>query len=122
MVFPRVSTTRPTIPSPTLMEAMVLVRFTVSPSIISLDGPKSTTPTLSSSKFKTMPSRPESKRTNSPYCALDNPYTRAIPSPTSNTVPTSSKEEEVSVPASWFFKIAETSAGLIAAIVFFYAL
>ncbi len=112
-------TTRPTIPSPTLIEAIVLVRLTVSPSLSPFDGPNNTTPTLSSSRFKTIPSKPESKRTNSPYCALDKPYTRAIPSPTSSTVPTSSKEEEVSIPANWSFKIAETSAGLIAAIVFY---
>ena len=119
MGFPNVFTTRPAIPSPTLIEAMVSVRFTVSPSLSPLEGPNNTTPTLSSSRFKTIPSKPESKRTNSPYCALERPYTRAIPSPTSNTVPTSSKEEVVSIPASWSFNIAETSAGLIAAIVFY---
>ena len=119
MGFPRVSTTRPTIPSPTLMEAIRLVRLTVSPSLISLDGPNSTTPTLSSSRLSTMASKPDSKVTNSPYWALVNPYTRAIPSPTSSTVPTSLKDAAVFVPASCSFKMADTSAGLIAAIILF---
>ena len=53
-------TTRPTIPSPTLIDAIRWVRFTVAPSLTSLEGPKSTTPTLSYS-------------TSSPYCALERP-------------------------------------------------
>ena len=109
-------TTRPTIPSPTLIEAIRCVRFTVAPSFTSFDGPKSTTPTLSSSKFKTIPSKPLSNATSSPYCALANPYTRAIPSPTCNTVPTSSNEALASNPDNCCFKIAETSAGFTSAI------
>ncbi len=92
MGFPKVSTTRPTIPSPTLIEAIRSVRLTVVPSLISLDGLNNTTPTWSSSRFNTMPCTPPSNSTNSPYCTLDKPYTRAIPSPTCNTVPTSFKE------------------------------
>ena len=100
MGFPKVSTTRPTIPSPTLMEAIFLVRLTVFPSLISFEGPNNTTPTLSSSRFKTIPSIPFSKVTNSPYSACVRPYTLAIPSPTSSTVPTSSKEAVASNPAN----------------------
>ena len=115
--FPRASTTRPTTPSPTLIDAMRCVRFTVSPSFTPFEGPKSTTPTLSSSRFRTIPSNPESKETNSPYCALDKPYTRAIPSPTWSTLPTSSSETPVSNPVNCCFMIADTSAAFTSAIV-----
>ena len=71
--FPRVSTTRPTIPSPTLMEEIRWVRLTVSPSPTCFEGPRSTTPTLSSSRFSTIPSRPPSNSTSSPYWALESP-------------------------------------------------
>ena len=60
MGAPRVFTTRPTIPSPTFMEAIRPVRLTVDPSLTTLEAPKSTIPTLSSSRFKTIPSRPPS--------------------------------------------------------------
>ena len=116
--FPSASTTLPTIFSPTLIEAILCVRFTVSPSFICFEGPNNTTPTLSSSRFKTIPSSPESNSISSPYCTFERPYTRAIPSPTCKTVPTSSKEAEASNPVNCCFKIAETSAGLISAIIY----
>ena len=56
--FPKVSTTRPTIPSPALKEAILSVRFTVEPSLIEVEAPNNTTPALSSSKFNTIPSSP----------------------------------------------------------------
>ena len=93
MGLPKVLTTRPTTPSPTSIDAIRCVLFTVSPSLTPFDGPKRTTPTWSSSRLSTIPSRLLSKATNSPYCALDKPKTRAIPSPTSSTVPTSSKAD-----------------------------
>ena len=65
--FPSASSTLPTTPSPTLIDAILCVLLTISPSLISLDGPKSTTPTLSSSRFNTIPSIPFSNCTNSPY-------------------------------------------------------
>ena len=51
----------------TLGNPIRCVLFTVEPSLIPVDGPKSTTPTLSSSKFKTIASNPLSNCTNSPY-------------------------------------------------------
>ena len=42
------------------MEAILCVLLTVSPSLISFEGPSKTTPTLSSSRFSTIPSSPES--------------------------------------------------------------
>ena len=71
--FPRVSTTLPIIFSPTLIEAIFFVLFNLSPSLICSEEPNKTTPTLSSSKFRTIPSRPESKLTSSPYWAFDKP-------------------------------------------------
>ena len=118
MGCPNVLTTRPTIPSPTLIEAISPVRFTISPSFISVDGPKRVIPTLSSSRLRTIPFSPLSNFTNSPYCAFDSPKIRAIPSPTCNTVPTSSKDALASKCANCSFKIAEISAALISAIFF----
>ena len=86
--------------------------------MISLEGPNKTIPTLSSSRFKTIPSSPESNCTSSPYCTFDKPYTRAIPSPTCNTVPTSSSDADASRPVNCCFNIADTSAGLISAIIY----
>ena len=53
--WPKVSTTLPSIFSPTLIDAMVLVLLTVSPSLMSLEAPNNTAPTLSSSKFNAIP-------------------------------------------------------------------
>ena len=88
----------------------------VSPSLISVEGPKRVIPTLSSSRLRTIPCSPLSNFTNSPYCAFDSPKIRAIPSPTCNTVPTSSKEALASKCANCSFKIAEISAAFISAI------
>ena len=54
-------------PSPTLTEAIVDVLFTVSPSFMSVDDPSSTIPTLSSSRFNTIPCVPLENSTSSPY-------------------------------------------------------
>ena len=86
--------------SPALKEAILSVRFTIDPSLIEVEAPSKTTPTLSSSRFKTIPSIPFSKVTSSPYSDWVRPYTLAIPSPTSRTVPTSSREAVASNPAN----------------------
>lgn len=57
MAFPRASTTRPSSSSPTGTSTMAPVLFTMSPSLISLSLPNTTTPTLSGSKFRDMPWR-----------------------------------------------------------------
>ena len=52
---PRAFTTRPSIASPTGTSTTLPVVFTISPSLIFLWSPKSTAPTLSSSRLSTMP-------------------------------------------------------------------
>ena len=71
--LPRVSTTLPKRPSPTLIEEILSVLLTVSPSFTLLDSPRSATPTLSSARFYTIPSIPDSNFTNSPYCTFSKP-------------------------------------------------
>ncbi len=51
--------------------------------------PRTTTPTLSVSKFKAIPLRPEVNSTISPAWTLVRPKTLAIPSPIEITVPDS---------------------------------
>ncbi len=63
---PKVFTTRPTIPSPTLIDAILPVRRTLEPSLMPLLSPINTTPTLSSSKFKAIALVPSSNATSSP--------------------------------------------------------
>ncbi len=70
---PRVFTTLPNIPSPTLIDAIVPVLLTEDPSLRFPEGPRSTAPTLSSSRLSTMPFTPFSNSTSSPDCTLDNP-------------------------------------------------
>mmetsp|Transcript_3790 Transcript_3790/g.9508 ORF Transcript_3790/g.9508 Transcript_3790/m.9508 type:complete len:212 (-) Transcript_3790:9-644(-) len=90
MGSPRPSITRPSIPSPTGMSIMAPVRLTVSPSLMTRSLPKTTTPTLSFSRFRAMPRRPLSNSTISPACTCCNPCTRAMPSPMARTLPISS--------------------------------
>src|SRR5438045_4854838 len=65
------------------------VRLTVSPSLISLNSPRSTAPTLSSSRFSAMPKTPLGNSSISPAMALSTPCTRAMPSPIEMMLPTS---------------------------------
>ena len=83
-------TTRPTSASPTGTLMMRPVRFTSSPSLISVYSPSSTTPTWSSSRFMAIPARSCGNESNSPAMTLSRPCTRAMPSPSVMTVPTSS--------------------------------
>ena len=71
--FPRESTTLPRMPSPTFIDAILLVLLTVSPSLTPFEGPNNTIPTWSSSKLSTIPWRPLSKDTSSPYSAFVRP-------------------------------------------------
>ena len=70
---PNVLITRPLIPSPTLIEAISPVRFTLSPSLIPLLSPIKTTPTLSSSRFSAIALIPLSNSTSSPERTFLNP-------------------------------------------------
>ena len=67
--WPSALTTRPTISSPTGTEMMRPVRLTVSPSLISVEWPRSTAPTLSSSRFSAMPNTPCGNSSISPAIA-----------------------------------------------------
>src|SRR5919198_1922728 len=86
---PRALTTRPSISSPIGTEMMRPVRFTGSPSLISVNSPRSTAPTLSSSRFSAMPNTPCGNASISPAIAFSTPCTRAIPSPMEMMLPTS---------------------------------
>jgi hypothetical protein len=54
---------------------------------VNLSLPKTTTPTLSVSKFRDIPLTPEENSTISPACTFCRPNTLAIPSPILMTVP-----------------------------------
>ena len=71
--FPNVSRTLPQTPSPTFSDAISPDLFTVSPSLIELESPIKTAPTLSSSKLRTKPLTPPPNSNNSPAFALDKP-------------------------------------------------
>ena len=87
--WPSALTTRPSSSSPTGTEMMRPVRLTGSPSLISVDSPSSTAPTLSSSRLRAMPKTPWGNSSISVAIAPSMPWMRAIPSPTDTTVPTS---------------------------------
>src|SRR5512139_2978590 len=87
--WPSGSTTRPSRASPTGTEAMRCVRRTNWPSSMSAYSPRMITPTRSSSRLNAMPSAPLANSTSSFDCTLVRPLTRAMPSPTSSTSPTS---------------------------------
>src|SRR5262245_35647735 len=65
------------------------VRLTGSPSLISLNSPSSTAPTLSSSRLSAMPNTPCGNSSISPAMACSTPCTRAMPSPIEMMLPTS---------------------------------
>ena len=65
------------------------VRLTVSSSLTNWYSPKSTTPTLSSSRFKARPRTSCGNSRSSPAITFSSPCTSAMPSPILMTVPTS---------------------------------
>ena len=81
-----------------LLGSMVLWVFW--PSFTSSVGPRSTAPTLSSSRFSATAIIPFSNSSNSPASALERPKMRATPSLTWSTLPLSSKCAELSIPFS----------------------
>ena len=115
---PNVLITRPANPLPAFIEAIRPVRRTVAPSFIPVLSPINTTPTLSSSRFKATARTPVSNSTSSPARTLFNPYTRAIPSPTCSTVPTSSKSAPTLKLLNCWRSIADISSGLISGIIY----
>ena len=94
--LPSPSTTRPNNSFPTETSTISPVLFTVSPSLIPVSLPKIEIPTLSISRLRAIPFIPPGNSTISPACTLSKPYTRAIPSPTLSTVPTSATSAFVS--------------------------
>src|SRR5690554_4611909 len=96
------------------MEATLPVRFTVNPSLISLEAPNRMAPTLSSSRFITIACIPLSNSSNSFVSAFRNPKIRITPSLTLTTTPVSLNWTRVSIPLSCIRSISETSLILIA--------
>ncbi len=111
--LPRPSTTRPSRPLPTGTSTISPVRLTTSPSPMARSSPKMTTPTLSVSRLRAMPFEPSSNSTISPAWTWSRPYTRATPSPTESTCPTSATSASVPKLAISFFRMAEISAARI---------
>ena len=108
---PRPSTTRPSSPLPTGTETIRPVRLTVSPSRTSRSSPKMTIPTLSDSRLSAIPASPPGNSTSSPACTLSSPQTRATPSPTESTWPTSASSARLSKFSSCWRRTDEISAG-----------
>jgi len=90
--WPSGSTTRPRKPSPTGTERISPVRRTRWPSSIRVKSPRMTTPISRSSRLRASPRVPSSNSSSSLAMAEGSPSTRAMPSPVSVTVPTSSRE------------------------------
>ena len=96
MGCPKGLTTRPSIADPTGTSTTRPVRFAKSPSFTNRVSPKSTRPTLSSSRFNAIPNTLFGNSTNSELITFSRPETRATPSPTSITSPTSATSTEPS--------------------------
>src|SRR3954449_9153221 len=109
--FPSGSTTRPSSASPTGTEATCPVRRTGSPSVTCSHSPKSATPTLSSSRLKARPVTPGSSSSISSATQFSRPWTRAMPSPTCSTAPTSARLDSVSKFSIRSFRIDVISSG-----------
>src|ERR687894_1979939 len=112
--LPSGSTMRPSSASPTGISSRPPVRLTVSPSTILSHSPKSTTPTLSDSRFSARPVTSCGSSSISKDMAFSRPWTRAMPSPTDRTVPTSvSSADPASRPSMRLLRIEVISSGLI---------
>src|ERR1035437_8765164 len=90
--IPSGSTTRPRKPSPTGTDSTSPVRRTCWPSSILLKSPRMTTPISRTSRLSARPRMPPGNSSSSFAMAEGSPSTRAMPSPHSATVPTSSLE------------------------------
>src|SRR3954447_8305529 len=111
---PSGSTRRPSSCSPTGISSSRPVRFTVLPSETLSHSPKSTAPTLSSSRLSARPTTSCGRSSISSDMQLSIPCTRAMPSPISSTVPTSERSaESVSMPSIRSRRMLAISSGLI---------
>src|SRR5690606_36012547 len=110
---PSVLTTRPSRPSPTGTERMLPVARTVWPSSTSSTSPSTTAPIDSSSRLSARPMRPPSNSSSSFTAASGRPETRAMPSPTSMTLPTCVSSTSGVKPSRFFWIAARMSAVLM---------
>src|SRR3954447_17339037 len=111
---PSGSTMRPSSSSPTGISSSLPVRLTVSPSTTLSQSPNSTTPTLSSSRFSASPVTSWGRSSISSDMQLSSPWTRAMPSATERTVPTSARSApSVSRPSMRSRRMLAISSGLI---------
>ncbi len=85
---PRPLMTRPSSESPTGIDKIRPVAFTVWVSSMPSASPRTTAPMRSSSRFSARPILPSSNSSNSLTAQSGRPDTRAMPSPTSSTRPT----------------------------------
>src|ERR1051326_4424953 len=110
-------TTRPISSGPTGTEAIRPVRRTSSPSSMSVYGPTTMTPTDSSSRFRAMPMTfCLVNSTSSSAPTLPRPYTRAMPSPTWTTEPTSrvsTAEEKFAICSTRMELISSVGAAIL---------
>src|SRR3954470_3467519 len=111
---PSGETMRPSRASPTGISMRLPVRLTVSPSTILSHWPNSTTPTLSASRFSARPVTSCGSSSISNDRQLSRPWTRAMPSATDRTVPTSVRSAcPSSRPSIRLLRMDVISSGLI---------
>src|ERR671919_564552 len=111
---PSGSMMRPSSSSPTGISSRRLVRLTVSPSLTCPQGPNSTAPTLSDSRFSARPVTSCGSSSISNDMQFSRPWMRAIPSATDRTVPTSVRSAwPASRPSMRLLRMDVISSGLI---------
>src|SRR3954452_11935343 len=112
--MPSGETMRPSMFSPTGMSSRWPVRLTVSPSTICSHGPNSTAPTLSDSRFSARPVTSWGNSSISNDMQFSRPWTRAMPSATDRTVPTSARSaSSTSSPSMRLLRMEVISSDLI---------
>src|SRR5215207_5643564 len=111
---PSGSMMRPSSASPTGISRRRFVRLTVSPSLTWPQGPKSTAPTLSDSRFNASPVTSWGSSSISNDMQFSRPWMRAMPSATDRTVPTSVRSAwPASRPSIRLLRMDVISSGLI---------
>src|SRR4051795_7514225 len=112
--LPSGSTMRPSRPSPTGISSRRFVRLTVSPSTMCSQGPNSTAPTLSDSRLSARPVTSWGNSSISNDMQFSRPWTRAMPSATDRTVPTSARSaSSTSSPSMRLLRMEVISSDLI---------
>src|SRR4051794_36157465 len=112
--LPSGSTIRPSRPSPTGISRRRFVRLTVSPSTMCSHWPNSTAPTLSDSRFSARPVTSWGNSSISNDMQFSRPWTRAMPSATDRTVPTSARSaSSTSSPSMRLLRMEVISSDLI---------